>query len=66
LRLDWHHPPRRQHVFVLAGQIEFGIGDGTVRRFGSGDIVVAEDLTGQGHTARVVGDHPLLLAYVYT
>ena len=65
LRLDWHNPPRRRHVFVLAGQIEFGIGDGTVRRFGPGDMVIAEDLTGQGHTARIVGDHPLLLAYVY-
>ena len=64
--VDWHHPPRRQHVFILAGQIEMGVGDGTVRRFGPGDVVIDEALTGQGHTAGVVGDEALLSAYVYT
>ena len=37
------------------GQMEVGVGDGTVRRFGPGDAVLFEDLTGQGHTARTVG-----------
>jgi len=31
------------------------MGDGTVRRFGPGDAVLFEDLTGQGHTSRTVG-----------
>src|SRR5690242_5570731 len=49
---DWHTAPRRQYIFILAGQMEIGIGDGTTRRFGPGDVVLADDLTGQGHTTR--------------
>jgi hypothetical protein len=53
---DWHTAPRRQYIFILAGQMEIGIGDGTTRRFGPGDVVLADDLTGQGHTTRSVGE----------
>ena len=49
---DWHTAPRRQYIFILAGQMEIGIGDGATRRFGPGDVVLADDLTGQGHTTR--------------
>ena len=53
---DFHNAPRRQYaIFMSGGQMEVGIGDGTVRRFGPGDAVLFEDLTGQGHTARTVG-----------
>ena len=52
---DWHTAPRRQYIFVLSGQMEIGIGDGTTRRFGPGDVVLADDLTGQGHTTRSLG-----------
>ena len=50
---DWHTAP--QYIFILAGQMEIGIGDGTARRFGPGDVVLADDLTGQGHTTRSLG-----------
>ena len=52
---DWHTAPRRQYIFILEGQMEIGIGDGTTRRFGPGDVVLADDLAGQGHTTRSVG-----------
>ena len=52
---DWHTAPRRQYIFILVGQMEIGIGDGTTRRFGPGDVVLADDLTGQGHTTRSLG-----------
>ncbi len=52
---DWHTAPRRQYIFILAGLMEIGIGDGTTRRFGPGDVVLADDLTGQGHTTRSLG-----------
>lgn len=53
---DWHVAPRRQYaIFMSGGQMEVGMGDGTVRRFGPGDAVLFEDLTGQGHTSRTVG-----------
>ena len=55
---DWHTAPRRQYVITLAGEMEIGIGDGTKRRFGAGDVLMADDLTGQGHTTAVVGDQP--------
>ncbi len=56
--LDWHPAPRRQYVVTLSGQWEIECGDGTVRRFRHGDVMLAEDLTGQGHVSRVVGDEP--------
>jgi len=53
---DWHNAPRRQYViFISGGQMEVVVGDGTTRRFGPGDAVLFEDLTGQGHTSRIVG-----------
>jgi hypothetical protein len=36
----------------------------TDRNFGPGDVVLAEDLTGQGHITRVVGDQPRFYAIV--
>ena len=53
--LDFHTAPRRQYTITLSGEIEIGTGDGTVRRYGPGTVLLAEDLTGQGHTTRVVG-----------
>jgi len=52
--LDWHTAPRRQFVITLTGQVEIGISDGTVRTLGPRDIMLADDLTVQGHTALVV------------
>ena len=54
--LEWHCAPQRQYVVNLAGQAEIEIGDGTVRQFSPGDVLLAEDLTGQGHITRVVGN----------
>ena len=58
LFLDWHPAPRRQWVITLTGTAEIGIGDGTIKRFEPGDAMLAEDLTGKGHTTRVVGEEP--------
>ncbi|HWH80570.1 MAG TPA: hypothetical protein VNT76_24480 [Candidatus Binatus sp.] len=57
--LSPHHPaPRRQYVITLSGQVEIETGDGTIRRFGAGDVMLAEDTTGRGHITRVVGGRP--------
>jgi quercetin dioxygenase-like cupin family protein len=61
---DWHHAPRRQYVITLSGEMEIGLGDGTLRRFGAGDVLLAEDLTGKGHTTRVVGSQPRMTATI--
>ena len=50
---DWHNAPRRQYVITLSGEMEIGLGDGTLHRFGPGQGVLAEDLTGKGHTTSV-------------
>ena len=63
-KLDWHCAPRRQYSISLTGTTEIEVGDGTVARLGPGDVVLAEDLTGQGHITRVVGDQPRFYAIV--
>ena len=62
---DWHNAPRRQYVITLAGEVEIGLGDGTVHRFGPGHVNLVEDLTGQGHTTRVVGSEPRLTVTIH-
>jgi quercetin dioxygenase-like cupin family protein len=62
--VDWHNAPRRQFVITLEGEVEIGLGDGSVHRFGPGHVTLAEDLTGKGHTTRVVGDKPRLTATI--
>ena len=36
-----------------------------MQRWEAGDVMLEEDLTGQGHTTRVVGDRPALVAFVH-
>ena len=62
--LNWHCAPRRQYTITLSGEAEIEVGDGTIKRVGPGDVILAEDLTGQGHITRVVGDQPRFSAVV--
>ncbi len=55
---DWHNPSRRQFVVNLEGAVEIVASDGTIRRFGPGDIMLAEDTTGKGHISRAVNNQP--------
>src|ERR1700741_644633 len=55
---DFHPAPRRQYVVTLSGQVEIETGDGTIRRFGPGDVRLADDTTGRAHIPRVVGGQP--------
>jgi len=43
-------------VITLEGQAEIGLGDGTKRIFNPGDVLLADDLTGKGHTTGVYGN----------
>ncbi len=60
---DFHVSPRRQYLITVSGYIDQGTGDGTVRRFGPGDVMLEDDLTGQGHTARI-GPEPRLFVVI--
>lgn len=55
---DFHPAPRRQYIITLAGEVEIETGDGTIKRFGRGDIMLADDTTGRGHITRVIGNEP--------
>lgn len=56
--LDFHNAPRRQFIMNLAGGVDIEVGDGTVRRMGPGSILLAEDISGQGHRSKVVDGAP--------
>ena len=63
--LDWHNAPRRQYVVMLSGGgVELEVGDGTKRRLGPGDVLLAEDTTGRGHKSRAVDDQPRISIFV--
>ena len=51
-------------MFTLSGAVDIEIGDGTVRRLGPGDVLIAEDLTSQGHVTREVGPEPRVSLFV--
>ncbi|HEX9870546.1 MAG TPA: hypothetical protein VGC99_18525 [Candidatus Tectomicrobia bacterium] len=62
---DWHTAPRRQFVITLEGEVEIGLADGSVHRYGPGHVNLAEDLTGKGHTTRVAGNKPRVTATIH-
>jgi hypothetical protein len=51
----WHPAPRRQLVVVLSGEVEVGTPDGQRRRFGPGELFLADDVGSPGHTTRTLG-----------
>ena len=50
---------------TLEGEFEIGLADGSTHRFGPGHVTLAEDLTGKGHTTRVVGNKRRLTATIH-
>lgn len=60
----WHHAPGRYAVFTLCGAVDIEIGDGTIRRIGPGQVLIAEDLSGQGHQTREVGPEARVSVFV--
>ncbi len=61
---DWHPVPRRLYMVMLQGGVDIGVQDGTVRRFGPGDVVLGEDLTEKGHWSRAIGHRVAALIYL--
>lgn len=60
---DWHAAPFCFLGVILAGAIDVETGDGTVRRFGPGDVCMATDVQGCGHRTSVV-EAPLRMLVV--
>jgi hypothetical protein len=55
---DFHTAPQRQYVVNLEGEVEIEVGDGSKRILRAGDVILAEDTTGQGHISRAVAGKP--------
>src|SRR5207248_9377721 len=52
--------PRRQFVAAFTGTAELTASDGEARRFGPGARFSVEDLTGEGHRTRAVGNEAVV------
>lgn len=53
-----HPAAQPQWVVMLQGVIEVQVSDGTSRRFGPGDLLLATDTSGRGHITLTVGQPP--------
>jgi hypothetical protein len=51
---NFNNAPRRQYVLYLTCSVEIGLGDGSSLVMDPGDILLAEDSTGRGHSSSVV------------
>jgi hypothetical protein len=60
----WHDAPARQFVITLSGTLDFQTRKGDHFMLRPGDILLAEDTTGSGHSWRLVDDEPWRRAYM--
>jgi quercetin dioxygenase-like cupin family protein len=63
-KLDWHTAPVRQLVITLSGTLDFWTRGGAHFLISPGDVLLAEDTAGGGHSWRLVDDQPWRRAYV--
>ncbi len=64
ISIDWHPAPKRLFHCFLAGMCEVAVSDGERRTFHAGDIVLAEDTFGVGHTTSNPGSLETLMAVI--
>ena len=62
--LAWHTAPVRQLVITLSGTLDFKTRGGQHFLLKPGDILLAEDTSGGGHTWKLVDDQPWRRVYV--
>src|SRR3979490_2959182 len=62
--LAWHTAPARQLVITLSGTLDFQTRGGQHFRLAPGDILLAEDTAGGGHTWKLIDDKPWRRVYV--
>jgi len=72
-RSQWHCTPKPQWVFILGGEMEIGLQDGSARVFRPGDHFFSADALPEGatfdakqhgHRSAQRGDAPLLTLFV--
>ncbi len=62
--LEWHNAPAKQFVITLRGTLDFSTRSGDHFILTPGDILLAEDTVGGGHSWKLVGDDPWRRVYV--
>ncbi|HEX4174215.1 MAG TPA: hypothetical protein VHY82_17290 [Acetobacteraceae bacterium] len=60
----WHDAPARQFVITLSGTLDFQTRNGEHFTIRPGDILLAEDTTGSGHSWRLIDAEPWRRVYV--
>jgi hypothetical protein len=63
-KLDWHTAPVRQLVVTLSGTLDFQTRSGQHFILRAGDILLAEDTAGGGHSWKLIDAEPWRRAYV--
>jgi hypothetical protein len=52
--LDWHPAPRRQYIINLDAGVKITASDGEARIIGAGEVILVEDVRGNGHLSQAV------------
>jgi len=60
----WHNAHRKRYIVVISGEAEVETTDGEKARLVPGHLYLIEDLTGKGHTFRVLGDQEWVALFV--
>lgn len=60
----WHNADKKRYIVVLSGEAEIRTTTGASARLVPGRLYLAEDLTGKGHTFRVIGDRDWVALFV--
>jgi hypothetical protein len=59
-----HHAPALQLVLTLSGTLEFTTASGATFIIHPGDVLLADDLSGSGHSWRLIDEQPWRRAYI--
>lgn len=61
---EWHTAVRKQYVVTVSGRGEVEVDGGKKFPLNPGTVLLAEDVTGKGHTTRVLGSEDLVLLII--
>ena len=61
---EWHDAPAHQFVITLCGTLDFQTRKGEHFMLHPGDILLAEDTAGTGHSWKLIDENPWRRAYV--
>jgi quercetin dioxygenase-like cupin family protein len=61
---EWHTASKRQYIITVSGRGEVEVSGGQKIPLNPGQILLAEDVTGKGHTTRVFGSEDLVLLLI--